>query len=77
MFSIVYLGNYVVMIGIRPLNTFVMHQHLAKKYRYKYQHLLNADYSYLKPFFKKFYHEFQPEVLRPFHGMNPKLQENI
>ena len=51
MFSIVYLG-------IRPQNTFEMHRFLSKNYRYKYQHMLYANFNYLKPFFKKFYNEF-------------------
>lgn len=64
-------------VGIRPTNTFKMHEYLANGYRFKYKHLLNADYSHLKPFWKKFYSEFEPETKRPFIGMNPKLKEDL
>lgn len=65
------------MIGLRPRDTFEMHTHFAKNYKYKFRHLLTTDYSHLKPFFRKFYSEFEPECKLPFHGMNPKINSNV
>jgi hypothetical protein len=52
-----------------------MHEHLAKVYRFKYTYLLHNDFAHLKPFFKKFYSLFEPQVKRPFHGMNPNISK--
>jgi hypothetical protein len=54
-----------------------MHSLLAKNYRYKFKHLLNSDYEYLKPFFKKFYSEFEPLYKMPYHGMSPRIKTTL
>lgn len=50
-----------------------MHEFLAKTYRFKYSYLLNNDFAHLKPFYKKFYSLFEPQLKRPFHGTNPNI----
>jgi len=54
-----------------------LHEHLAKDYRFKYAYLLHNDFPHLKPFFKKFYSLFEPQIKRPFHGMNPSISRHL
>lgn len=52
-----------------------MQEALAKNYKFKYMYLLNNDFAHLKPFYKKFYSLFEPELKRPFCGMNPNISK--
>ena len=54
-----------------------MHSAFSHDYKYKYKHLLSTDYDHLKPFFKKFYSQFEPEYKHPYVGMNKNRPSNL
>lgn len=72
-YQVAYLGTPPAHSGFRAPSSFKLHELLARHYRYKYSYLLHNDFAHLRPFFNKFYSHFQPEVRRPFTGMNPSL----
>ena len=51
-----------------------MHQEMRRDYTYKYESIINTNFSHLAAYFRKFYSHFKPKHTRPFRGMNPTLK---
>jgi cytosolic carboxypeptidase protein 2/3 len=51
-----------------------MHQEMQRKYPFKHEGAMGANYQHMGPYFRKFHANFKSKTTRIFRGMNPTIK---